>query len=177
MRHACLTLEAYLWFNSSLHSAQLWSVVTMHMLCICPHITCMSCSFYWLVHSLRPNDSISYHGACSTLFQVMAFCLFSAKPLLGPMIWYLLALKNKINWNLNQIKTIFYQGIAFENIVCKILAIFWGLNVLNNYSNFVIYNWLFLFTCHQSSEKFFNNIATANTHQHGRKYSTWLCCH
>ena len=59
----------------------------------------------------------------------MACCLVGAKPLSEPSIVNS-NLRNKLQWNFKQNSYIFIQENAFENVVWKMAAIFFSLNVL-----------------------------------------------
>ena len=64
----------------------------------------------------------------SSLVQVMTCRLIGAKPLPEQMLTYhQLDLTNKLQWNLNQISTMFYREIVFVEVVCKLVVIlFWS---------------------------------------------------
>ena len=69
-----------------------------------------------------PHDTKWHPRSWSTLVQVMACHILSAKPLPEPMVTYR-ALRNKLQWIFNQ-NSFFFKKNKFKNIVCKLFAIF-----------------------------------------------------
>ena len=77
-----------------------------------------------IINSYLPSAAYMHQRTGSVLVPVMAWCLFSTKPLPVPMLtscW--LDLKNKLQWNSNQNTQFFIHENAFENVVCEMAAI------------------------------------------------------
>ena len=72
------------------------------------------------INSSPPRAAYMRQWFGSALVQIMACCLFSAKPLSKPMLDYL---RNKLQWNFNQNINLFIHEIASENIVCEMVAV------------------------------------------------------
>ena len=81
------------------------------------------------VNNFESLDDAYMHQWCgsSSLAMVMAYHLFSAKPLPELMLTYCQwTLTNKLQRNSNQNTMFFIQGNAFENAICNMSAIlFW----------------------------------------------------
>ena len=75
------------------------------------------------VNSLRPGDAYMHLWTASSLVQVMACRLFSAKPLPEPMQTVSWILRNKLQQNFNQNSYIFIEENVFESVVYKTSAI------------------------------------------------------
>ena len=79
---------------------------------------------HWAINSFPPCAAYMRQWMGSVLVQIMACCLFSAKPLSKPMLgYYQLNFRNKLEWNLSQDRKLFIHENASENIVCEMAAI------------------------------------------------------
>ena len=100
------------------------------------------------------------------LFQIMA-CRCPAPSHYLKQFWFIViwTLKNKLQWNFNQITTLFIKENEFENDVCKMVAILlrhqFSIHSSNRWkSQFVMIYFLnfrslqFFYTCHENG--FFN---------------------
>ena len=84
-----------------------------------------------MFNSLRPGDACMRHWTGSSLFQVMAWRLFGAKPLHEPVFTYCqLGLGTNFSEILIEIQTfslnkicVFTRKYAFGNVVCEMAAI------------------------------------------------------
>ena len=100
----------YNWINFKMSSANCQS--------FCP-------SLNMLTHlPLVPHYAYMCQWTGSVLVQIMACCLYSAKPLSEPMLVYCqLDPKNEFQRISNQNTKLFIHANAFENIVCEMAAI------------------------------------------------------
>ena len=103
-----------------------------------------------VINSSPPSVAYMNRWTRSALVQVMACCLFGAKPLPEPMLTYWEL--NQIQWNLNQNTKLFIHENAFENVIWKMVAISsrpqWAKHILilRSTSFFHIpWTWLWLF--------------------------------
>ena len=77
-----------------------------------------------LFNSLRLSGAYMRWQPRTSLVQIMACCLFDAKPLSGPMPKYCqLGPGNKLQWRFSRNLNISIDKDAFENVVCYIAAI------------------------------------------------------
>ena len=82
--------------------------------------------FWWddMINSSLHNAPYVRQWIGSALIQIMACCLFGAKPLSKPMLYIAnWALRNKFKWSFNQIHHLFIHKSAPENSVCEMTAI------------------------------------------------------
>ena len=80
------------------------------------------------------NPLIWCRAPWSTLVvQIMVPCLFSAKPLLEPIG----PLRNKLWYDLDLNTTVFYQENAFQNVACKMVAIFFSVASVCQYHSHI----------------------------------------
>ena len=84
-----------------------------------------------LLNSLRLSDTYMHHQSRSSLVQIMACRLVSAKPLSEPILEYFqLDDEEQISVKSYQNSNIFIQQNAFKNVVCE-MAFCLSFNVLN----------------------------------------------
>ena len=78
-----------------------------------------------VVNSLTPSAAYMHQRIRSALVQIMACCLFGAKPLSKPMLGYygMGPSWNKFQGNFNQNIQLFIYENASENTVCKMVVI------------------------------------------------------
>ena len=115
---------------------------------------------WWFPMSLK-NDKFQAM-ACSTMADVMACCLITAKPLPKSMLTVNWTLRSKLQGKLNQDTIIlFLEETSFENIVCKmswwhtvwalglypkenVLSLFTRFNPHNAFAN-LIFKWQYFY--------------------------------
>ena len=78
-------------------------------------------------NSSPPSAAYMHQWIRSSLVQIMASCLFGAKPLPKPVLGYCQLDPYKLQWNNNQNTKLFIHENASENTVCEMAAILsWG---------------------------------------------------
>ena len=110
------------WYNSWCHMAkQLCVNIGSHNGLLLPHLPGVNelnpCGLFCLTH-WGPMKHI-FLFTMSSLFQVMAWHLFGAEPLLEPMMTYLLNTEEQITMEFVLNTKHFCKEIVFENVVCK----------------------------------------------------------
>ena len=85
---------------------------------------CSVFQLLWSVNSSPPSATYMCQWIASSLVQIMACRLFSAKPLPEPMMTYCqLEPSNKLQWNWDQNTKLFIHKNTFENFICEMAAI------------------------------------------------------
>ena len=80
-------------------------------------------AFVIRVNILQPRNAHMYHFTGSSLVKLMAWCLTGTKPLPEPiLIYHQFDTSNKPQWNFILTSKFFIEENAFENVVCKMLA-------------------------------------------------------